>query len=66
MKQSSTLVVNIVSAITTGFICDTLTCPLWVVRTRIQAQHLHRGTVPKYTSMIDGLTQMYKQVNFVI
>lgn len=61
MTQSSTLLVNIISAITTGFICDTLTNPLWVVRTRIQAQHLHRGTVPKYTGMIDGLTQMYKQ-----
>lgn len=51
------------SALITGFIANTVTNPLWVVRTRIQSQFLHREeTVPKYTGLVPGLKKMCKEV----
>ena len=62
IPQTQQLFTNVAAAISTGFICDTLTNPLWVIRTRIQSQFLHIGQQHKYTGLVSGLTKMYKEV----
>ena len=57
---------NILAAIATGFICDTITNPLWVVRTRIQSQYLHQDPVIKYKGIYNGLNRIYHEVFFSI
>jgi len=52
---------NIFSSFYVGMICNTVTNPFWVIRTRIQSQHLHQDTVPKYTGLFSGLRRLCKE-----
>jgi len=61
IAEDQHLLTNIVASISTGFICDTLTCPLWVIRTRIQTQYLHIGQQQKYKGLVSGLRTMYRE-----
>ena len=63
VSEKRPVVRDIVASFFTGLIANTVTNPFWVVRTRIQSQFLHREeTVPKYTGLLPGLRQMYKEV----
>lgn len=64
MFQNSEVLKNIVASFGVGVICNTLTNPLWVVRTRIQSQFLHQDTMPKYTSLFGGLSRICKDEGF--
>jgi solute carrier family 25 (mitochondrial folate transporter), member 32 len=61
--ESNRGVSNIVSAVFTGFICNTLTNPLWVVRTRIQSQYLH-DQPDKYKGLFSGMWKIYREEGF--
>lgn len=54
---------NLFSAVFTGFICNTLTNPLWVVRTRIQSQYLHEES-GKYRGLFSGIWKIYREEGF--
>ena len=61
--QDKPIARDMMASFYTGFICNTLTNPLWVIRTRIQAQYLHCDDAePKYKGVFSGLTKMYKEV----
>jgi len=54
---------DMLASLYTGVVCNTLTNPLWVVRTRIQSQFLHReDTAPKYVGLMSGLRNLVKEV----
>jgi solute carrier family 25 folate transporter 32 len=64
MFQNSEVLRNIIASFGVGIVCNTLTNPLWVVRTRIQSQFLHQDTMPKYTSLFGGLNRICKDEGF--
>ena len=65
--------INVVSAVVTGGITDTITNPFWVhkliienkvikvLKTRIQSEYLHTNT-NNYSGIIKGINKIYKQV----
>lgn len=61
---NSDLCRNIFSSFYVGMICNTVTNPFWVIRTRIQSQHLHQDSVSKYTGLFSGLRRLCKEVSF--
>jgi len=61
IPQTQQLLTNVAAAVVTGFTCDTLTNPLWVIRTRIQSQYLHVGQQHKYKGLVSGLKKIYKE-----
>jgi len=62
-SETRPVVRDVAASAVTGLIANTVTNPFWVVRTRIQSQFLHREEkVPKYTGLLPGLSQMYKEV----
>jgi len=64
-SENRPVVRDVVASAITGLIANTVTNPFWVVRTRIQSQFLHREEkVPKYTGLLPGLSQMYKEEGY--
>lgn len=62
MFKSREIEKNIVSSFMVGLVCNTITNPLWVIRTRIQSQFLHQENMPRYTGLVSGLTKICKEV----
>ncbi|EAR84652.2 carrier protein (macronuclear) [Tetrahymena thermophila SB210] len=58
MTDTPLVIQHICASTITGFICDTLTNPLWVVRTRLQVQHMHQDS-SKYS---DGLFKTFRKI----
>ncbi|CAD8149582.1 unnamed protein product [Paramecium pentaurelia] len=56
---------HLMATIITGFVCDLITNPLWLIRTRMQTQYLHDHNHPKYTSVFRGLITLYKEEGFL-
>ena len=56
-SQDKRRVGEIMSAITTGVICNTITNPLWVVKTRVQSQYLY--SEKHYGSITASLRRIY-------
>jgi len=64
-SETRPVVRDVAASAVTGLIANTVTNPFWVVRTRIQSQFLHREEkVPKYTGLLPGLSQMYKEEGY--
>jgi solute carrier family 25 folate transporter 32 len=58
---NSKILQDITAACSSGFICNTITNPLWIIRTRMQSQFLHQETIPKYKGIFSGLTRVCKE-----
>lgn len=58
-----TAAIHSLSAITAAVLCDFITNPLWVVRTRMQSQGLHRlarDDAARYTGLLDGAAKIVR------
>ncbi|CAD8067703.1 unnamed protein product [Paramecium sonneborni] len=53
-----------IATVLTGFLCDLITNPLWLIRTRMQTEYLHDHNHIKYKSVFGGLFTMYKEEGF--
>lgn len=62
--KDAELVRNIFASFYVGMICNTVTNPFWVIRTRIQSQHLHQESATKYTGLFSGLRKLCKEEGF--
>ena len=57
----------LVGTMTAGSICNIITNPIWVVRTRLMAQYLHHESNHyKSTAPFAIIRQMYKEVPFLL
>ena len=48
-----------------GFICNIVTNPFWVIRTRLQVQYLHNQEKPIYRSIMHAFRKIYKHEGFL-
>ncbi|KAM3134187.1 hypothetical protein pb186bvf_013705 [Paramecium bursaria] len=56
---------HLLATITTGFVCDFLTNPLWLIRTRMQTQYLHDPVNIKYKNVPQALILVYQEEGFL-
>ncbi|CAK75879.1 unnamed protein product (macronuclear) [Paramecium tetraurelia] len=56
---------HLLATIITGLVCDLITNPLWLIRTRMQTQYLHDQNNAKYTSVFRGLITLQKEEGFL-
>lgn len=54
------------AALFTGLICDTITNPLWVIRTRVQSQFLHQEHEVKYKGIFSSGIKIAREVLLLI
>lgn len=57
------LMFNIFNGTVAGAAASAITCPLDVVKTRIQVEHSHNEK--RYKNMLDGMTRLRKKQNFL-
>jgi len=58
IPENRTVLRDMIASLYAGFVANTVTNPLWVVRTRIQSQFLHRDDTSRYTGVIQGLRKI--------
>ncbi|EGR34485.1 mitochondrial carrier protein, putative [Ichthyophthirius multifiliis] len=55
---------HIISSSMTGLICDVITNPLWIVRTRLMVQHMHSNQNLYTGGVFDTLIKIYQQEGY--
>lgn len=63
-KSHSPFVSNSVSALCAGLVTNTITNPLWIVRTRIQTQAINTNMPIHYTDTFVGLRNLFAKEGF--
>ena len=63
MFKDRSLFRDLVASVYAGVICNTVTNPLWVIRTRIQSQHIHPDSFTRYKGITNSLNKICKEVS---